>query len=94
MKLSELTYDYLQKVNLGRCYMPTDQSDALRLVASEAGLEDVKQKLIEKWGDMEVEVKPDANWFDRVTIKNEAFNAAQEEYCRRKAAWCAKYGCD
>ena len=94
MKLSELTYDYLQSIGLGRAAMHTDCSDALRQMANESQLEDAKSDLIAAYGDVEISVHPEADWFDQIKIEDEKWQADYDEYCRQKAAWCNKYGCD
>lgn len=95
MKLSELTYEYLQSIGLGRVYMHTDCSDALRFFGSQTQFEKAKQDLFDNYGDVELIISPNAEaWFDKIKIDNAKWQRDYDEYCADKAAWCAKYGCD
>lgn len=94
MKLSELTYDYLLSVGLPKTFMHTDRGDSLRQMGNEFQLEKAKSDLIAAYGDVEISIHPDAYWFDQIKIEDEKWQADHEEYCREKAAWCNKYGCD
>lgn len=94
-ELSTITYDEIvNELGSGTFNMPSDDSDALRTVASAGTFEQVKKGLIEEWGDMKVVVSNSQHWYDQVKLINKAFNDAQKSYIDKKAAWCAKYGCD
>jgi len=90
MKLSELTYDYLQSIGLGRASMHTDASDALRLLYNAEQLERTKQELAAKYGDVDLIITPGAAWFDQIKIDNAKWQADHEDYCRRKGEWCRR----
>lgn len=90
MKLSELTYDYLVSVGLPKTYMHTDCSDALRQMANESQLEKAKSDLIAAYGDVEISVHPDADWFSQIKIEDEKWQADNEDYCNKKAEWCRR----
>jgi len=94
MKLSELTYEYLQSIGLGRVHMHTDCSDALRVINCQLAFDDAKKQLFEKYGDVNIIIDPKADWFDRIKIDDDKWQSDYEEYCQEKAAWCNKYGCD
>ena len=94
MKVSELTYDYLLSVGLPKTYMHTDRSDALRQVAHESQLEKAKSDLIAAYGDVEISVHPDADWFDQIKIEDEKWQADYDEYVNVKQEWCRKHGCE
>lgn len=94
MKLSELTYEYLQSVGMSTAYMNYDCEDALRQVSSAETLDLVKQELSAKYGDVDLIINPKAAWFDQIKIDDEKWQADHESFCKKKAAWCAQYGCD
>ena len=94
MKLSELTYEYLQSIGLGRVHMHTDCSDELRVINCQLAFDDAKKQLFEKYGDVNIIITPDADWFDRIKIDDAKWQSDYEEYCRNKAEWCNQYGCD
>ena len=94
MKLSELTYEYLQSVGMSTAHMHYDCGDALRQVNSAESLDRVKQELSAIYGDVNLIINPKADWFDRIKIDDEKWQADHESFCEKKAAWCNKYGCD
>lgn len=94
MKLSELTYAYLQSIGLSRTHIPTDCSNALREIRNERELEEAKAKLSAAYGDVNIIITPDADWFDRIRIDDAKWQADYDKYCREMEAWCSKYGAD
>lgn len=94
MKLSELTYEALQSAGLSLAHMHTDESDAMTVIASQDGLDLARQELTSRYGDVEITINPDADWFDRIKISDPKWKEDHEKYCRDKAAWCAKYCSD
>lgn len=94
-KISKLTYEEVKKELGNEFYMPYDESDVVRRIAHENGWDRTKKELMDRWGDVEVIVDKDAEfWGDQVKIIDAEFMAAQRRYEEDKAAWCAKYGCD
>lgn len=94
MKLSELTYEYLQSLGLSQAHMHTDASDSQRYLYNEYQFEAAKQELMSAYGDVNIIINPDADWFDRIKIDDAKWQADHKEFCQRKAEWCNKYGCD
>lgn len=94
MKLSELTYDYLQSIGLGRASMHTDASDGLRGMCNEYQFEQAKQDLMAGYGDVNIIITPDAEWFNKIKIDDAKWQADHEEFCRQKGEWCKKYGAE
>ena len=94
MKLSELTYEFLESVGLTRVSMPTDCSDALLSVSNEATLEKAKSELSGRYGDVDIIVNTDAEWFDKIKIDDAKWQADFDRFCNRKAAWCSKNGAE
>ena len=94
MKLSELTYDYLCSLGLSRAHLHMDATDGLMLFDRPEQFERAKQALFEKYGDVTIEINPEADWFDRLKIVDEKWQADFDKFCREKAAWCSKYGSD
>lgn len=94
MKLSELTYEALQSAGLSLAHMHTDNSDAMTVIADQDGLDRARMELASRYGDVEITINPDADWFDRIKIVDQKWREDHEKYCRDKAAWCTKYGSD
>lgn len=94
MKLSELTYETLQSAGLSHAHMHTDESDAMTVIACQAGLDLARQELTSRYGDVEITINPDADWFNRIKIVDQKWREDHEKYCRDKAAWCNKYGAE
>ena len=94
MKLSELTYSYLQSVGLGRAYIHTDRTDCLRQFDCKSQFECAKADLMRLYGDVTIEVNPDAIWYDRIKIVDSNWQTDHDGFCRMKAAWCKQYGSD
>ena len=95
MKLSELTYEYLQSIGLGRVHMHTDCSDALREIHCQFAFDDAKKQLFEKYGDVNLIINPNAEfWSDTIKIDDEKWKADHKKYCDDKADWCSKHGCE
>ena len=94
MKLSQLTYSYLCSIGLPGAHMHTDSSDALRSLHNEYQFEKAKEDLMAGYGDVNLIIAPDAAWFDQIKIDDAKWQADHEEFCRRKAEFCQKYGCD
>lgn len=93
-RLSKLTYESIQSEGLNSFNMPVDTSDALRSVRSKEAFERAKKELMDSWGDAEMEIDKNQPWYDQVKVVDKAFIEDHEKFCERKAAWCAKYGCD
>jgi len=94
MKLSELTFSMALKQGADHFCMHYDASDAQKVIRNEKMLEEVKQQLITKYGDVEIEVEPNAPWYDVVKITDQKWVADNRRYCDDKQAWCDKYGCE
>lgn len=93
-KLSELTYEFLVSVGLPAAAMHVDETDCMRCIHNEFDTEKAKKELLERYGDVDLVITPEAEWYDRIVIDNEKWREDYEAYCNEKAAWCAKYGCD
>ena len=94
IKLSELSYEFLMSIGLPKAHMHTDDSDCVREMYNSYHTEDAKKKLAEKYGDVDLIITPEAEWYGRIVIDNEKWRQDHYAYCKEKAAWCAKYGCD
>ena len=92
VKLSELTYDMLQELGLPNVSMPCAATDALRSIGSEMSLERAKKELGEKYGDVDLIINPNAEWFDVIKIDNPKFNEDLNRFENDKGDWCRKYG--
>lgn len=94
MKLSELTYEYLQSLGLSRAYMHTDCSDGLRSMRDEYHFNVARSVLMTNYGDVNLIINPDAAWFDQIKIDDAKWQADHEEFLKEKAEFCRKYGAE
>jgi hypothetical protein len=94
MKLSELTYAHLQSIGLSRAHIHTDCSDGLRLFENKSQFDKAKEDLLAAYGDVNLIITPDADWFDRIKIDDAKWQADYDEFCRQKLEWCNRYGAD
>ena len=94
MKLSELTYAYLQSIGLSRAHIHTDCSDGLRLFENQSQFDKAKEDLLAAYGDVNLIITPEADWFDRIKIDDAKWQADYDELCRQKLEWCNRYGAD
>lgn len=97
MKLSEMVFDSVKKA-LGRAtyfgmsYKPNDE---VAIVFNESCLNYVKEQLMARYGDVEVELHPEERiWFKQVVIKDEKFQKDLDQFNKEKSEWCEKYECD
>ena len=59
--------------------------DSQTLIADESSLEDWKAKTLKRFGNVEIEFNDEAeNWFDRVTILDDAFADAEARFTKGK----------
>lgn len=94
MKLLELTYEYLQSIGLRNAYMPTDCSDELYSMHNEYHFDVAKSVLMANYGNVNLIINPNADWFDRIRIDDAKWKEDHEAFCRKKGAWCKKNGAE
>lgn len=94
MKLSELTYEFLESIGLTKAHMRTDHSDSLRCIYNAPQTEDAKKELAEKYGDVNLIIDPDAVWSQQIRIDDAKWQEDFDAYCEAKAEWYRKWGCD
>ena len=85
--LSSLTYDQAVKALGDSRFNAPNPDDSSRGIYDERSWDDWKEGTIEKWGDVEIELNPEAVWFDKVKILDPAFNKRKDDYSRAKGAW-------
>lgn len=97
MKISEMKFESVLKVlgqtdHFGMSYKPNDEAVILY---SQSGLDHVKKWVMARYGDVEVELHPEADfWANKVVIKDEKFQKDLDKFNKEKSEWCKKYGCD
>ena len=85
--LSTVTYDYVASALGKPRFSAPNPDDSLRGINDEGDWEDWKSRTIHKWGDVEIKINPEANWFDQIVILDPAFNKRKDDYARAKGAW-------
>lgn len=93
LKLSMITFDLLLE-QYPKCYkgkynrgvsMP-NADDSMRVIHSEDSLTYYKRKMIERYGDIAIELNEQKEvWFDRVRIIDEKFLEDKSKFCDAKA---------
>ena len=59
--------------------------DSMMEIGDSSALEDWKDKTSRRFGNVTIILKPDGkNWFDKVFVDDEAFNAARDEFIKGK----------
>jgi hypothetical protein len=59
--------------------------DSMMEIGDSLALEDWKDKVSRRFGNVEIVLKPDGkNWFDKVFVDNEEFNQAREKFITGK----------
>lgn len=94
IKLSGLTYEFLESVGLSEVSMHTDCSDVLLNIRCKDALESAKKELMDGYGDVDLVINPEVAWSRQIWIDDAKWQADHEAFCKEKAAWCAKHGCD
>lgn len=94
MKLSELTYEYLQSIGLQNAHMPTDCSDGLRLMPDECHFNDAKRELMANYGNVDLIINPEGAWYEKIVIDDAKWQADHEAFLKEKAEFCGKYGAE
>lgn len=96
MKISAIKFEIVLKVlgrtdHFGISYTPTDE---VAIVYSQSGLDNAREQIMARYGDVEVELHPEAIWSRQVVIKDENFQKDLDKFYKNKSEWCEKYGCD
>lgn len=94
MKISEILYEQCLKKGETSFFMHHDATDCLMNISNPRMFDEVRSLVLRTWGDVEVELKMDGHWSERITILDEKWRTDYERYIESKAAWCEKYGCD
>jgi len=94
INLHELNYELLVSLGLPKASIHTDETDALRQLYNDFQTEKAKKELAEKYGDVELIIDPNEDWFNVIRIDNEKWRNDHDAFCKEKADWCARYGCD
>lgn len=92
MKLSELTYEFLESVGLSSASMHTDSSDGLRLLYNESQFQQAKEELMARYGDVNLIIDPSEFWSRQIKIDDAKWQADFDAFCKDKGEWCRKYG--
>lgn len=97
MKLSEMNFESVIKAlnrvsYFGMRYKPTDE---VAIVSDKSGFNYVKDQLMTRYGDVEVELHPEERiLLNQIVIKDEKFQKDLDKFYKDKSEWCKKYGCD
>ena len=93
VKLSNLDFNTINSIFGGNLGYGSDRdsvsfplpSDAMRGVRSESDFKSWKEKTMDGYGDVEVELDPNASvWFDKIKINDKKFIEDKEDYTQAK----------
>ena len=99
VKLSNLDFNTINSIFGGNLGYGSDRdsvsfplpSDAMRGVRSESDFKSWKEKTMDGYGDVEVELDPNASvWFDKIKINDKKFIEDKEDYTQAKGRALAK----
>jgi len=91
IKLSDLDYDAVEYIFGSESVSFPKPSDGMRGVRNKSDLEDWKKETMERYGDVEVELDPNASaWFNKVKINDKKFNDDKADYVQAKGRALAK----
>lgn len=93
LRLTDVTFEMLLEQypecyasKYGRGVSMPNSDDSQRIIHNEDALTHYKDRILELWGDVMVQLNPeDEVWFDRVKIIDENFQDARRRYCEGKA---------
>ena len=85
-KLSSLNYNEVHK-HLGDGFSAPNPDDSLRRINGENDWESWKQRTIEQFGDVDIEIDDTAVWYDKIKIIDPKFTKQKDDYVAAKAAW-------
>jgi hypothetical protein len=95
MKISELTYDDVVKIlGTDEFHIHTDEEDGQLEIRNTVLWNSARTRLMNKFGDVEISLHPDGEWFDKIRIEDDGWKDAHKKFQDEKQAWCDKYGCD
>ena len=85
-KLSDLDYDILNNYFNGEKFNAPNPDDSLRSINGESDWESWKERTIDRYGDVDVEIDNTLVWYDQFKILDKEFVDDKEGYTRSKAA--------
>lgn len=85
-KLSDLDYDILNNYFNNEKFNAPNPDDSLRQINGESDWESWKERTIDKYGDVDVEIDNTLVWYDQFKILDKEFIDDKEGYTRSKAA--------
>lgn len=89
-KLSDLNYDVLTTYFNGKSFSAPNPDDSLRRINGEWDWDSWKQKTVDRYGDVDVELDNTAVWFDQFKIIDPEFIKQKDASIAGKAAWLDK----
>ena len=85
-KLSDLDYDILNNYFNNEKFNAPNPDDSLRQINGESDWESWKERTIDRYGDVDVEIDNTLVWYDQFKILDKEFIDDKEGYTRSKAA--------
>ena len=85
-KLSDLDYNILDNYFNNEKFNAPNPDDSLRQINSESDWESWKERTIDRYGDVDVEIDNTLVWYDQFKILDKEFVDDKEGYTKSKAA--------
>ena len=85
-KLSDLDYNILDNYFNNEKFSAPNPDDSLRQINGESDWESWKERTIDRYGDVDVEIDNTLVWYDQIKILDKEFEGDKEGYIKGKAA--------
>ena len=85
-KLSDLDYNILDNYFNNEKFNAPNPDDSLRQINGESDWESWKERTIDRYGDVDVEIDNTLVWYDQIKILDKEFEGDKEGYIKSKAA--------
>lgn len=85
-KLSDLDYNILDNYFNNEKFSAPNPDDSLRQINGESDWESWKERTIDRYGDVDVEIDNTLVWYDQIKILDKEFEGDKEGYIKSKAA--------
>ena len=85
-KLSDLDYNILDNYFNNEKFSAPNPDDSLRQINGESDWESWKERTIDRYGDVDVEIDNTLVWYDQIKILDKEFEDDKEGYIKGKAA--------
>lgn len=89
MKISELDYNKVCEILvMNEFFMHQDASDCLRKVRNDKEFNEVKEMIMDRYGDVEMNINRNMTWHSQVMIVDDKWKKDNDQFSKEKLEWC------